>query len=69
MATDYTDTSRLRGVIRYILKRLTEPSTYAGLAAIGTLLGISELQQIGTPEIVAGLSALAAIFLREADDR
>lgn len=69
MATHYRDTSRLRRVIRYFLRRLTEPSTYAGLAAIGTLLGVRELQQISTSEIVAGLSALAAIFLREADDR
>lgn len=47
------------------LKRLTEPSTYAGLAVLGTLFGIQELAAIGAPDIIAGLAALAAIFLPE----
>ena len=46
-------------------KRLTEPSTYAGLAVLGSLFGIRELSAFGLPEISATLAALAAVFLGE----
>jgi hypothetical protein len=45
------------------LARLKEPSTYAGLAVLGSLFGVGELAAIGAPGVAAGLAALAAIFV------
>ena len=47
------------------VRRLKEPSTYAGLAVLGTLFGVKELAAFGAPEVMAGLAALAAIFAPE----
>lgn len=48
-----------------VLRRLKEPSTYAGFAVLGTLFGIRELAAFGIPEIAASLAALVAIFAPE----
>jgi hypothetical protein len=48
------------------LDRFKEPSTYAGLAVIGSIFGINELAALGAPAYGAALAALAAIFLPEA---
>lgn len=50
-----------------IKNRLREPSTYAGLAALGTVFGIKELVAFGAPEVAVIAAALAAIFLPEKD--
>lgn len=47
------------------MKRLKEPSTWAGFAILGSIFGVKELAMLGTPEIITGLTALAAIFLPE----
>ncbi len=51
------------------LKRLREPSTWAGFAVLGALFGIKELESFGVPEVAAGLAALASILLPERDAR
>lgn len=48
-----------------VLQRLKEPSTYAGLAVLGSLFGVKELAAFGAPEIATTLAALAAVFLKE----
>lgn len=47
------------------LERLREPSTWAGLAVLGSIFGVRELEQLAVPEVAAALAALAAIFLPE----
>ncbi len=46
-----------------ILQRLREPSTWAGLSALGLVLGLppGTIDAIG--QLVGGLAAVAAIFL------
>jgi len=51
--------------LRSFTDRLKEPSTYAGLAALGSLFGVKELAALGAPEIAIAVSAFAAIFLPE----
>lgn len=48
-----------------LLKRLREPSTWAGVAALGLIFGLPEgtIQAVG--QIVGGVAALGAIFLPE----
>lgn len=48
-----------------IVKRMKEPSTWAGLGILGTLFGVKELAAFGAPEIAATMAALAAIFAPE----
>lgn len=47
------------------LKRIREPSTWAGLAVIGTLFGLPPGTVEATGQVAGGLAALAAIFLGE----
>jgi len=51
--------------LKGVKNRLREPSTYAGLALLGSLFGVKELVAFGAPEIGAAIAALAAIFLPE----
>ncbi len=48
-----------------ILQRLREPSTWAGLSALGLVLGLppGTIDAIG--QLVGGLAAVAAVFLPE----
>jgi hypothetical protein len=48
-----------------ILKRLREPSTWAGLSALGLIFGlpVGTLDAVG--QILGGVAALAAIVLPE----
>jgi hypothetical protein len=48
-----------------IVKRLKEPSTWAGVGLLGTLFGVRELAAFGAPEIAVALAGLAAIFAPE----
>ncbi len=54
--------------MKYILKRLKEPSTFAGLAAFLASLGLLGLNEQEWSQIfgaVAALSAAAAVLLKE----
>ncbi len=48
-----------------IIKRLREPSTWAGLSALGLIFGLPDgtIQAVG--QILGGVAALAAIVLPE----
>lgn len=48
-----------------ILKRLREPSTWAGLAVLGTIFGLPHGTVEATGQVIGGLAALAAIFMGE----
>ena len=46
-------------------QRIREPSTWAGLSALGLLLGLPPGTIEGVGQIVGGIAAIAAIFLSE----
>ena len=46
-------------------QRLKEPSTYAGLAILGSLFGVKEVAAFGAPEVGVALAGLAAILFGE----
>lgn len=48
-----------------ILKRLREPSTWAGVAILGTVFGLPPGTVEAAGQVVAGLAGLAAIFMGE----
>lgn len=48
-----------------LLQRLREPSTWAGLSALGLLLGLPPGTIEGVGQIVGGIAAVVAIFLGE----
>lgn len=49
-----------------ILKRIREPSTWAGIAALGLIFGLppGTIEAVG--QVIGGVAALGAIFLPEA---
>ena len=47
------------------LQRLREPSTWAGIAALGVLFGLPPGTVEAVSQVVGGIGALAAIFLPE----
>lgn len=50
-----------------ILKRIREPSTWAGIAALGLIFGLppGTIEAVG--QVIGGVAALGAIFLPEAE--
>ncbi len=48
-----------------ILQRLREPSTWAGLSALGMVFGLPPGTIDALGQLVGGLAAVAAIFLPE----
>ena len=48
-----------------ILSRLREPSTWAGISALGLLFGLPPGTFEALGQVVGGVGALAAIFLPE----
>ena len=48
-----------------VLQRLKEPSTWAGLAVLGTLFGVPPGTVEAAAQVAGGVAALAAIFLPE----
>jgi len=50
--------------LKALSKRLREPSTMAGLAAIAALFGVPGLEQ-AVGQLIGGAVALAAIFMPE----
>lgn len=49
-----------------IIKRLKEPSTWAGIAALGLLFGLPPGTVEALGQVIGGVAALGAIFLPEA---
>lgn len=51
--------------IQAIIKRLREPSTWAGISALGLIFGLppGSIEAVG--QIVGGIAAIAAIALPE----
>ncbi len=49
-----------------IMQRLREPSTWAGIAALGLLVGLPAGTVEALGQIIGGVAALGAIFLPEA---
>lgn len=49
-----------------IFKRLKEPSTWAGIAALGVIFGLPPGTIEAAGQIIGGVAALGAIFLPEA---
>jgi len=47
------------------LHRFKEPSTYTGLAVLGTLFNIKEFAAFGAPEVAIALAGLASVFMGE----
>jgi hypothetical protein len=52
-------------VLLWILARLKEPSTYAGVAGLALAFGLSDVQWAAISTAVAGLAGVAAVFLSE----
>jgi hypothetical protein len=53
----------MRGMFSMIGRRLKEPSTYAGLAVLGSLFGVKELAALSTPEMAGAIAAVASIVI------
>lgn len=51
--------------ILHIFKRLKEPSTWAGIAALGVLFGLPPGSVEALGQVVGGVAALAAIVIPE----
>ena len=51
--------------LEHLKNRAKEPSTYAGIGALGVLLKVSELAALGVPEVALAAAGVAAIFLPE----
>ncbi len=52
-------------MVDFILKRLREPSTYAGLSGLAGALGIAEPLYQAASAVVMAVAGLAAIVLAE----
>lgn len=52
-------------MIDYLLKRLREPSTYAGLAGLALALGISDTAWATISTAVAGVAGVIAMLLHD----
>ncbi len=50
-----------------LIKRIREPSTWAGIAALGLLIGLPPGTVEAVGQIVGGVAALGAIFLPEGE--
>lgn len=51
--------------MKKIINRLKEPSTWAGLSAVGLLFGLPPGTMDAAGQIVGGIAALVAIFMPE----
>lgn len=52
-------------MVQFILSRLKEPSTYAGLSGLAMALGISTHMYEAAAAAVAGIAGLVAVILAE----
>lgn len=51
--------------MNWLLDRLKEPSTMAGLSAVGLLIGLPAGTIDAVGQVIAGVAALGAIVLKE----
>ena len=54
-------------VVNFALKRLKEPSTYAGLSGLALALGVSGELYSAASAALAGVAGLLAVVLAERD--
>lgn len=52
-------------MVSWIVNRLKEPSTYAGVASLALAFGLTDVQWEAISAAVAGLAGVAAMFLTE----
>jgi hypothetical protein len=52
-------------IVSWLVSRLKEPSTYAGLAGVALALGLSDAEWATVSTALAGLAGLAAMLLSE----
>lgn len=52
-------------MIEFLIARLKEPSTYAGLSGLAIALGISTEMYNAAAAVVAGVAGLVAVILSE----
>lgn len=52
-------------MVQFILARLKEPSTYAGLSGLAVALGISTHLYEAAAAAIAGIAGLVAVILAE----
>ena len=52
-------------MVNFVLHRLREPSTYAGLAGLAAAVGIAEPLYQAISAVIMAVAGLAAIFLSE----
>ena len=52
-------------MIDFVLHRMREPSTYAGLAGLAAAVGIAEPLYQAISAVIMAVAGLAAIFLSE----
>ncbi len=60
----------IRGKIKVILERFSEPSTWAGIATLLVLFNVMDVDSAtkfsdSASQIVCGVAAIVAIFLKE----
>jgi hypothetical protein len=52
-------------IVNFVLTRLKEPSTYAGLSGLALALGVSGQLYAAVSTAIAGIAGLAAVILAE----
>lgn len=52
-------------MVEFILKRLREPSTYAGLAGLAAAVGVAEPLYDAVSAVVMAIAGLAAVLMAE----
>lgn len=57
------------GIAKFILNRLKEPSTYAGLSGIALALGVSGDLYTAASAALAGVAGLIAVLLADRTDQ
>jgi len=55
----------MRATLEWIVNRLKEPSTYAGLAGLALALGLSDAEWMAIGTAVAAVSAAVAVVVAE----
>jgi len=55
----------MRATLEWIVNRLKEPSTYAGLAGLALALGLSDAEWTAIGTAVAAVSAAVAVVVAE----
>ena len=52
-------------IIRWVIQRSSEPSTWAGFAGLAVVFGLSQAEWTAVSNAVAAVAAALAIFVRE----